>query len=211
MSNELKIDFLKRLAKGIAEHFGENCEVVVHDLTNGNIESSIVAIENGHVTSRKVGDGPSHVVLEALRNKDAVLEDHLNYLMTTKDQKVIKSSTIYVYDESGQATNILSINYDMTALLMAAHTLTNLTKTEQGDKEPEPIVQNVNDLLDELLEQSVQLVGKPVALMNKEDKIKALQYLYDSGALLISKSGDKISKYFGISKYTLYNYIDVKK
>ncbi|HBI55420.1 MAG: helix-turn-helix transcriptional regulator [Eubacteriales bacterium] len=211
MSNQLTIDFLKRLAKGIAAHFGDNCEVVVHDLTKGNIESSIVAIENGHVTSRRVGDGPSHVVLEALRNKDAVLEDHLNYLMTTKDQKIIKSSTIYVYDENGQAANILSINYDMTALLMAAHTLTNLTKTENGDKEPEPIVQNVNDLLDELLEQSVRLVGKPVPLMNKDDKIKALQYLYDSGALLISKSGDKISRYFGISKYTLYNYIDVKK
>ena len=33
----------------------------------------------------------------------------------------------------------------------------------------------------------------------------------ESGAFLITKSGDKISKYFGISKYTLYSYIDINK
>ena len=31
------------------------------------------------------------------------------------------------------------------------------------------------------------------------------------GVLLTTKSGDKVSKYFGISKYTLYSYIDASK
>ena len=66
----------------------------------------------------------------------------------------------------------------------------------------------VNDLLDELLDQSVRIVGKPVAMMNKEDKVKAIGYLNDAGAMLITKSGDKIAKFFGISKYTLYSYLD---
>ncbi len=63
-------------------------------------------------------------------------------------------------------------------------------------------------LLDDLLEKSVQLVGKPVAMMNKEDKIRAIAFLNEAGALLITKSGDKIAKYFGISKYSLYAYLD---
>ena len=62
----------------------------------------------------------------------------------------------------------------------------------------------------DLIEQSVQLVGKPVAMMNKEDKIKAIAFLNKAGAFLITRSGDKVSKYFGISKYTLYSYIDAK-
>ena len=66
MFDAMTLDFLKQLAKGIAQQFGNDCEVVVHDLTSNNPDSSIVAIENGHVTSRKLGDGPSHVVLEAL-------------------------------------------------------------------------------------------------------------------------------------------------
>ena len=66
-------------------------------------------------------------------------------------------------------------------------------------------------LLDELIEQSVKVVGKPVALMNKEDKVKAVQFLNETGAFLITKSGDRVCKFFGISKYTLYSYIDESK
>ena len=62
-----------------------------------------------------------------------------------------------------------------------------------------------------LIEQSVALVGKPVALMNKDDKVRAIQFLSRHGAFLVTKSGDKIAKHFGISKYTLYSYIDMKQ
>ena len=41
--------------------------------------------------------------------------------------------------------------------------------------------------------------------------VKAIRYLSNSGALLITKSGDKIAKHFGISKYTLYSYLDNSK
>ena len=37
---------------------------------------------------------------------------------------------------------------------------------------PAAIVGNVHHLLDSLIEQSVTLVGKPAALMNKEEKVK---------------------------------------
>ena len=55
------------------------------------------------------------------------------------------------------------------------------------------------------------IVGKPAALMNKDDKIRAIQFLNENGAFLVTKSGDKVAKYFGISKYTLYSYIDANK
>ncbi len=64
-----QIEFYKRLAHGLALQFGPNCEVVVHDLETSDLDRSIVAIENGHVSGRKLGDGPSHVVLEALQGK----------------------------------------------------------------------------------------------------------------------------------------------
>ena len=31
----MDLDFYKRLAKALAAEFGENCEVLVHDLTGG--------------------------------------------------------------------------------------------------------------------------------------------------------------------------------
>ena len=171
MSEASMIQFLFRLAKGVAQQFGPNCEVVVHDLVSNDPDSSIVAIENGHVTGRKVGDGPSHVVLEALNHGSEALEDHVCYLTRTRDGKVLKSSTFYIRDDDGRAVGIFGINYDITLLLAMEDTLKKFTSTETGDKskEPEPIARNVSDLLDELIEQSARVVGKPVALMNKED------------------------------------------
>ena len=78
----------------------------------------------------------------------------------------------------------------------------------QEQKEPERITLNVADLLDDLIRQADALVGKPPALMTKDDKVRAIRYLSHSGALMITKSGDKIAKHFGISKYTLYSYLD---
>ena len=205
------LQFLFQLAKGLSRQFGPNCEVVVHDLATNDQDSSIVAIENGSVTGRKVGDGPSHVVLEALRGGRENLNDDLCYLTRTKDGKILKSSTIYIRDDDGAAIGIFGINYDITLMLAMEENLRSFTMTDTPQQEPERISRNVADLLDELIDQSVALVGKPVALMTKEDKVKAIQFLNDTGAFLITKSGDKVCKYFGISKYTLYSYIDEAK
>ena len=205
------LQFMFQLAKGLARQFGPNCEVVVHDLDSNDPDSSIVAIENGQVTGRQVGDGPSHVVLEALHSGREDLEDHLCYLTRTKDGKILKSTTIYIRDDDGTPIGIFGINYDITLMLAMETALKQFTATEKEEKEPEAISRNVSDLLDELMEQSVKIVGKPVALMNKEDKVKAVQFLNDTGAFLITKSGDKVCKFFGISKYTLYSYIDEAK
>ena len=205
------LQFLFQLAKGLSRQFGPNCEVVVHDLASNDEDSTIVAIENGQVTGRKVGDGPSHVVLEALRGGRENLSDHLCYLTRTKDGKILKSSTIYVRDDDGAAIGIFGINYDITLMLAMEENLRAFTVADAPQQEPERISRNVADLLDELIDQSVALVGKPVALMTKEDKVRAIQFLNDTGAFLITKSGDKVCKYFGISKYTLYSYIDEAK
>ena len=205
------LQFLFQLAKGIASQFGPNCEVVVHDLDSNDPESSIVAIENGQVTGRKVGDGPSHVVLEALRGGKGTVEDHLCYLTRTRDGKILKSTTIYIRDDDGRPIGMFGINYDITLMLAMEDALKQFTATERDEQEPEHISRNVSDLLDELIAQSVKIVGKPVALMTKEDKVKAIQFLNETGAFLITKSGDKVCKFFGISKYTLYSYIDEAK
>ncbi len=210
-----ELEGLRKIAKGVAAQFGSGCEVVVHEISEKSATGSIVAIENGHVTGRRIGDGPSQVVLEQMEKSldlnHKVSEDQLCYLAKTPDGKVIKCSTIYIPDAEGNVAALFCINFDITMLTMAGRALGDLVAVkESGEKEPAHITQNVNDLLDSLLEQSVELIGKPVGMMTKDDKVRAIRFLNESGALLITKSGDKIAKHFGISKYTLYSYLDVK-
>ena len=202
-----KLEELRHIAKGIAAQFGPNCEVVVHDLSQ-HPDHTIVAIENGHVSGRKVGDGASNVVLERMEHQDREAQDHLSYLTRTPDGKVLKSSTIYIRNSRGKVTAILAINFDISALMMAAGAVRDFISVQEPQQaDPEKIV-NINNVLEELIQQSVALVGKPATLMNKEDKIKAIRFLNENGAFLVTRSGEKVAKYFGISKYTLYSYLD---
>lgn len=184
--------------------------MVVHDLSC-HPDHTIAVIVNGHVTGRKVGDGASTVVIEQMQTHDPNPKDHLCYLTRTPDGKILKSSTMYLRDAQNEVYAILSINYDISRLLMAQNALQELVSTPEPEQaEPEKIIK-INDLLDDLIQQSVTLVGKPVALMNKDDKVKAIHFLNQHGAFLVTKSGDKIAKYFGISKYTLYSYLDATR
>lgn len=212
MDNTLEL--IKQMANGLAKQFGFDCEIVIHDLKK-DIEHSVLYIVNGHVTKRRIGDGPSKAVLNAIdmmeKNPEG-LKDHLAYLTKTATGKILKSSTMYIRDESGEVRYLFAINYDISGLLCIDKSINTLIETESEiDRNPETIINNVQDLLELLIQQSVDLIGKPVALMNKEDKMEAIRFLNDKGAFLITKSGDRVSKYFGISKYTLYNYIDLKK
>ncbi|MHC5229263.1 helix-turn-helix transcriptional regulator [Enterococcus sp. LJL99] len=213
MLSDEKLVFLTQIAKALAGQFGENCEIVIHKINKENVNNTIVSIENGHVSSRHLGDGPSQVVLEALKKDPAELVDHVNYLTRTHDGRILKSSTVYFKDQTGNLDGIFAINYDITSLIAAESTLNSIISTndkKDDDKEPDYIPQNINELLDDLIEESVKLVGKPVPLMTKDDKVKCIQFLNNKGAFLVTKSGDKVANFFNISKYTLYSYIDSK-
>ena len=212
---EQKLHFLKQLAHGLAAQFGNSCEVVIHDLTKKDLDKSIVYIENGHVSNRHTGDGPSGIVLETLRSDPGKLKDKLAYLTRTDDGRILKSSTLYIRNEEGKIIYIFSMNYDITTLLAAENSIRGLVQTEPEDSpgedasdSPQRITHNVTELLDLLIEQAIARVGKPVAMMNKDDKVAVVQYLNNAGAFLITKSGDKVSSLLGISKFTLYSYMD---
>lgn len=203
------LPFLESLAKGVSDLFGDSCEVTVHDLTEDE-ESTIVAIENGHVTGRHIGDGATEMVLKALKEGQA--DDNTCYLARTKEGRMVKSSTVYIRDEGGKPVGIFGINYDITDLIMAQLTIektVSITEPETNNN-IEAITTNVVELLDLLIEEADAFVGKPVAMMTKDDKTKAIQFLNDKGAFLIKKAGDKVSKHYDISKYTLYNYMDAE-
>lgn len=206
------LDFLKQLAHGLAIQFGSSCEIAIHDLKTKDLERSIVYIENGHVSNRQTGDGPSGIVLETLQSDPSTIHDKLSYLTKTEDGRILKSSTFYIRDDDGSISYIFSLNYDITAFTAASTAIQSLIATKDdlpdltGDS-PRQITHNVNELLDLLIEQAVAKVGKPVAMMNKDDKVAVVQYLDHAGAFLITKSGDKVSSYLGISKFTLYSYM----
>lgn len=196
---------LATIAKGIAYHFGPNCEVLVHNLSKPSYRHTVAIIENGHVTGRKVGDDASEVVLEILRSKSA--SEHYNYILHTTNGHIVKSSTVPIKDSSGKIIAVFCVNYDISDLVAANSVFSDFIAANPEEEEIGTISPNINDMLDDLIREAHRMIGKPVSRMTKDDKVRAINYLDDKGALLIKKSSERIADFFGISKYTLYNYI----
>lgn len=218
MKQDMTLDILIQLAHGLAEHFGPQCEIAIHDVTR-DLSNTIVYIENGQISGRTEGDAASNVVLEALHTPPEELKDQIGYLTRSSDGKALKSSSIYIRDRSGNLRYIFSVNYDISSLkavdelirgLITTHPATDQSgKAEQEKQESAPrIPHTVTELLDSLIEHALAEVGKPVVMMTKEDKIRVVRYLNDAGAFLITKSGDRIASVLGISKFTLYKYME---
>jgi predicted transcriptional regulator YheO len=204
-----ELAFLTDLLKGIAAQFGDSCEVVLHDLTR-SYDSTIIAIENGHITGRKVGDPGTNLGLELLRGNQ-VNGNKFNYVTQTKDGRILRSTSIYMKNDEGKIIGSLCINFDITSLMMAEKMLHSMTMTNLQPDVKESFVTNVGDLLEALIQEAQDQVGKPVALMTKEDKVKMITLLDRKGAFLIKKGGEKVCGYLNISKYTLYSYMEEGK
>ncbi|NBG88937.1 helix-turn-helix transcriptional regulator [Isachenkonia alkalipeptolytica] len=195
------------LIEGIGKTFGKNCEVVLHEIKNSN--KSIIAIYNGHVTGRSVGSPMLDVGIQAIR-RGKKADNILNYKNKSSDGKVLKSSTMFIRDENDEIIGCLCININVSEFIVAQKSLEELVKTDiegetkLGDFENN----NVNDILVNIVSDTLEAFGRPVAYMNKDEKVKIVKKLDDQGAFLIKGAIDYVAKILCVSRYTIYNYLD---
>lgn len=199
-------DFFSRLVKNISMLLGGDCEVVLHDFTRG-YESTILQIENGHVTGREAGGCPTNLFFELFQNS-RLSEDMPVYFNTLKNGKVLKSSTTLIKDDKGNILGSICINLNVSDLILAGNTIRNLSGYGSEQSKDEIFVRDVTELLEYYLESCQKIIGKPAILMNREERLRAIEYLDKRGVFLITKSSNKICDCFNISKFTLYNYLD---
>ena len=200
------LPLLKLLVSGLGKEFGPDCEFLVHDYSKG-FSSSIVAIANGNVTGRSVGDGGTDIGLRVYKGecKD---DGRYNYITQTQDGRYLKSTTIYLKDDEGKVLGSLCVNMDVTKLLSCKNMLDGLAGIDNAKTKVEAMVYtNVDDLLVSIINDSVAFVGTPIAMMTREQKINGIRYIAQRGGLKIKNAGNSIARYYGISKYTVYNYL----
>lgn len=202
------LDDIRCIMKSLAHHFGEDCEIVLHDFSNG-FDSSVVAIENGHVTGRSIGSSITTSGLEALSSDDDAIGDGIyNYFSTTSDGRMIRSSTAALRDASGQIRCSVCINQDITKFRIAEDALRAITGSDAYKDSHEVFFENVDQLLEHYIFECASLVGRAPSAMNKEELARAIKFLAEKGVFRITKAGEKVCAAFGITKYQLYRQLD---
>lgn len=197
---------LARIADTITQNFGRNCEVAVHDLSN--LDRSLIYIA-GEITQRKPGAPITDLVVKVLHQEGDQARDLVGYKSITKDGRILKSSTTFIRDDKGKIIGALCINFDITDfqhVQAAVGDLINLSY-QGGDERKETFTSTVHETIDVLVAQAAEIVGKPPATMSMEEKIKFVATLEQKGAFLIKGAVDYIAVVLGVSKYTVYNYL----
>ena len=97
MTRNEAFSMLDRMAKGIAEMFGSNCETVIHDLSDPL--HPVLAIYNGHVSGREVGSTMDIMGIGLELDEQAATTDQVNLAATTPDGRQTKSSTFHMIGE----------------------------------------------------------------------------------------------------------------
>lgn len=180
--------------------FGSACETVIHDLDDRG--HSLVAIYNGHVTKRKVGD--SLLILGHREAGDFFLgKDLINCEGKTKDGRLLKASTFHLKGEGYHYA--LGVNYDYTHLALAKTALEDLTAVGQNIEEA--IASSTNDLLESIFADCLKTIGKPVAMLTKEDRYKLFELLSAKGAFNFQRGIPIVADKLGISRHTIYKYL----
>ena len=199
---------LRPIMHGIAAAVGAHCEVVLHDLTSGDLGHTIVAIENGHVTGRAVG-GPSTNLGIDLLNDESADHNAFGYRGRTTDGRELHSSSIYYRNAAGHIIAALCINVDLTPMQVALSAVGAMLPSASPDTpEIEIAAPDISSILDEMIGESVAATGKAVPLMEKADRVEILRQLDARGAFRVRRALDQVATRLGISRVTAYGYLD---
>jgi predicted transcriptional regulator YheO len=197
------------VTEGLAHTFGEHCEVVLHDLTD--LSSSIVAIHNSHVSGRDSGAPMTNLGLKILRHGKAGKDLMLNYQNKGIKDKVIKSSSMLIRDEDDNVIGCLCINMDITHIQMMENILKHLTNMDQDEgREEESFSPSIADLMNQMIKECANRMGKPIPLLSKEEKINFVALLDQMGLFLVKGAVQHVADLLDVSKFTIYNYIEKK-
>ena len=195
-------------ANAIAGTFGNECEVVIHDLTTP--ENSVVYVSNGIVTGRRPGQSFDHLVRQVLLNKDFRNDNVVNYTFSTEDGRLIKSSSALIRDQQQEVVGMICINFDITnwkKIQSAINQFLSVTN-EKIEKEVD-VNQDVMSIIDEIIHN---IVGeRDLKDIKRRDAIDLVRFMDEKGIFLVKGTIDKIANLLGVSKVTIYSYLDEAK
>lgn len=210
-----RIEDIFSLADFISDLLGPLAEVVVHDMSDA--EASIVYIKNGRLSGRRVGDGATDASLRLIHEGRQRECDYVaNYTGKAGDHRSFRSSTYFIDDVAGNLIGLLCVNLEVTALASAVDVLQALV---QGSAAAQDVPEAGQTALEENLqgdpnETVVRIVRRVLdsyaiepARMSREERIEALQKIYNEGVFLMKGAVTLVARELGVSAPTIYKYL----
>ena len=194
------------IADAMAQTFGKNCEVVLHDLSSP--QSSVIYTANNHVMGRAVGQSFNHLITQVLLSQKLQNDVVANYRTETEDGRTIKSTTALIRNADGEAIGAFCINIDIHPLVSTREFIEDFIRMDEEplEREEVEVVQNVWEIVEQMIDQMIS--EKDVEKIDKNEKMQIVQFMDKKGVFLIKGALEKVAAELKISKVTMYSYLD---
>lgn len=208
-----KLQGLCPMLKGISMACGSNCEVSLHSL--GDLEHSVIAIENGFITNRQVGDGMIPLVRDQITdlmngNPSHGQEKDVSGIFYTYNASnhPLKGVVSLIRNEEGELIGCMEILIDVGIPLHEfvkglLPSITGGMLEEFNDHVPN----DTDQLISTVLAEATAYVNSIKGISSLERNRMITKMLNQRGIFNIRGSVETVAKELGTSRYTIYNYL----
>jgi predicted transcriptional regulator YheO len=88
---------------------------------------------------------------------------------------------------------------------------TNFADYGKGNPKGETFAVSLDETIDSLLGEAIERIGKQPPNMQMDDKISLVEILDKKGAFLVKGALSHIAALLGVSKFTIYRYLEKAK
>lgn len=205
----------KPLVEFLGVALGESTEVVLHDVSDLNC--SVIAIANSHVTGRKVGSPATDLMLRVLRAGEGTTANYLSgYEAITPGQARTLRSSTYFIRRQGRIIGMLCINSDQTVLRQLDETVKKIASlyfpNPERRKEPEEeksefLASTVADMKTAAIESVLSRYHVSARHLTQQERLQVVRALDDDGFFQLRGAVTDLALAMNLSEPTVYRYL----
>jgi predicted transcriptional regulator YheO len=121
---------------------------------------------------------------------------------------MVRSSLVFVNSEQADPIICMEINFDASPFVAFRRTLETLADPAETYDFQDAFIDDAPQMLDSLFQRALDFIGKPVAQMDKFDRLRVVQILDDAGVFELRKAIPAIASYLGVTRFTIHNYLN---
>lgn len=213
----LVISTLKWVVNHTTALLGPDLELVLHDLSRP--DTSVVAISNGRISGRGIGSaiisGPfDDKALKSLIENgevDEAVTVIADYHTRVPDGRTLDSLTLMFRDDKGRAFAALCANADRARLVQLRQLVDGMfappVAAASVEDEADPTV-SVEAMVRKIIEESIAAVSTTPNTLSRDERAQAVRLMSERGLFLVRSSVEMAAERLGVTRHTIYNYLD---
>jgi predicted transcriptional regulator YheO len=200
----------RKVAKFMSKCYGENVEVVLHDLRD--VSCSSIEIFNNHVSGRQIGSPMSEFGLKILKEK---LYEDKEFITNSKGVvggKILRSSTFFIKNSEEEIIGMVCVNVDVSVYLNIAYQMENMANFGLNLKDEKEIVAEVdfpNSVKEMINKALLEILKGKISWkeIDGEGKLDVIKKLNQKGIFDLRGGVSEVSEILKVSESTIYRYL----